>query len=156
MQPYQERGAKDKERYERELREYRQSKSFQAGSSSTYLPENFSTKLQQVRPEAAEELTANAGDTDHHVAAVESKPKPPSLPVVIPRPCQQTQQLVNSSQSAICEQHNSTQQDPPQHFVLSSHTGTPLPEQPLHPEKVGSEGNQSSTYSQPAAHQFMN
>jgi len=54
MQPYQERGSKDRERYEKEMHDYRQSKSFQAGSSTN------TTVQELVRPEAAEVASANA------------------------------------------------------------------------------------------------
>lgn len=155
MQPYQERGAKDKERYEKEMREYKQLKSsFQAGLGDV-------TRLQEVRPEAAGVATPSAVGGDHPLPTVECNSKPPPVPV-IPRPLHlspQTQQVVKASQPA--SEQPSTQQHP-QHFAnsLQSNTGAPLyaaqPEQHslLGLGKVSSEATQGSC-SQLVAHQFM-
>uniref|UniRef100_A0A7I4E6M7 HMG box domain-containing protein n=1 Tax=Physcomitrium patens TaxID=3218 RepID=A0A7I4E6M7_PHYPA len=152
--PYQEKGVKDKERYEKEMREYKQLKISQTLGSA--IPE-------EVRREAVEVATANAGDGDYNVAAVEPHLRPAVVPATPPATCfyefPSTQQLVNSSQSAP-DQH-STHQYFPHHFTnpLHSTTGTTLPssaQQHPYPDhkKVGPQGNQGSK-SQPVAHQFM-
>lgn len=130
--PYQERGAKDRERYEKEMRDYRLLKS----STNTTLPEF-------ARPGAA-----NAEVRDHQV---ESKSTTASVPA-IPRqfildPCQ----LVNSSQS----ETQCVQQGPQHHFGSSHPSCTET--LPVHAaadaahEKVG-----SLLDTPPVARQFMN
>ena len=152
MQPYQERGAKDKERYKKEMREYKQLKSFQAGLGSA-------TGVQEVRSEATGMATSSSGDGDNHVATEESNPKPTSVPGIprpfFPDPLPQTQQLVNLSPSA--SEQPSTQEYP-QHFAnsLPTNMGTSVLEQHSHlgHENVGPDVTQGPS-SQRVAHQFM-
>ncbi|KAG0630921.1 hypothetical protein M758_1G214000 [Ceratodon purpureus] len=155
--PYQERGAKDKERYEKEMREYKQLKSFQAGlGSATRLPELSSEATNSATP------IARTVGRDYHNPAAESSPKPASAPA-IPRPfyhnpVPQTQQLVmNFPQSA-------AEQPPTPHFanLRQSHAGTALYAAPLeqHPHQLGHDNVVSSEVTQgscsrPVAHQFM-